>query len=129
MRRAHLLKDEPEPVVTAAMGGAGMDGDPHTERGTVTPIGQIERALRVDGSEHGVRDRRKRRAQPVAGVLELDTAVRAERGPQDRVVMLERAHHARTRCPGARGALDVGEQQHNRLHDGGIYDREMRYST
>ncbi len=93
VRRAHQAgapaQREPEPVVTSAVSGPGMDGHAHAQRGTVTPVSSAERALRVDGCEHAVRHRRERRAQPVARVLELDALVLGERGPQNRVVPFE----------------------------------------
>ena len=97
-----------------------MDRDANTERGPGLPIGSLERALRLDRSEHCVGDRRERGAQPVAGVLELDPPVTREGFTQHRVVTLDRPDHPRARRPRTGRALDVGEQEDDRLHPGGL---------
>ena len=106
----------PEEVPAARLDLAGVDPHPHPDRAPVRPRLREQPVLSGDRGRHGADRNGEDGHQSVAGRLDDLAARFGDRGPDDRVVPFEgRPHRLRVRLPQAGAALDVREQERQRL--------------
>ena len=106
----------PKEVPAARLDLAGVDPHPHPYRAPVRPRLREQPVLSGDRGRHGADWNGKDGHESVAGRLDDLTARIGDRGSDDRVVPFEgRPHRLRVRLPQAGAALDVREEERQRL--------------